>query len=122
MDLYSEIILDHYYHPRMGLRLSNPTTSVEEFNPICGAKVVLDILVDEGVCKSICIATDGCAICCAAGSMLAEKISGSSIDTIESLNVDDVMQLLNIPINPARAKCALLGWSALRKALKNIEV
>ena len=117
MDIYSEIILDHYYHPRHGVRLSSPTATAEEFNPVCGDKVLVDILIENSRCHDIGVITEGCAISRAAGSLLAEAIKGQPVEVINAFASDDVIALLGVTINPARVKCALLGWSAIKSAV-----
>lgn len=119
MDIYSEIILDHYYHPRHAVRLACPTVTAQEFNPVCGDKVVVDVVVEHGLCSDIGVVTEGCAISRSAASLLAEKIIGQSVAQVREIGVDDVMSLLGVTISPARAKCALLGWSAVKVALNN---
>jgi nitrogen fixation NifU-like protein len=61
--------------------------------------------------------TDGCAICTAATSILSDEIVGKSVDEIESLDRDWMIETLGIDISPMRVKCAVLGLKTVQNAL-----
>ena len=43
MDLYRELILDHYKHPRNFGHLEKPDVVMEEGNVTCGDRIVMEI-------------------------------------------------------------------------------
>ena len=51
MDLYSEIILDYYKNPRNKGEIENATATAIEYNPLCGDKVRIDLLIRNGKIK-----------------------------------------------------------------------
>lgn len=122
MDIYSEIILDHYKHPRNKGSIKNATASAVEHNPLCGDKIKIDILLDKsGKIKTIKFLGEGCAISQAAASMLLETLHGKTLKEVEKIKNKDVIKMLNIPISPAREKCALLGLIATKKAITHVK-
>ncbi len=47
--LYSEIILDHFRHPRNYGSLPAPDITYEDFNPLCGDRIRIELkLLDTG--------------------------------------------------------------------------
>ena len=46
-DLYQEIILDHYKHPRNTGKINQECISVEHENPVCGDHITLMALLDD---------------------------------------------------------------------------
>lgn len=118
MDIYSENILDHFKHPQNFGVIENPTKTVVEFNPLCGDKIRLDIIIDaDQKISSIAFSGNGCAISQAAMSMLTEKLIGLTTKEASEITNEEIYEMLGVPISPARVKCALLGLSALRRAL-----
>lgn len=117
MDLYSEIILDHFKNPHNKERLKNPSGSAEEHNTSCGDKIQLDLEIDQDG-KIIKVGWDGegCAISQAAASMLSDELIGKNVEKVKDISNDFIFDLLKVEISPGRAKCALLGLVTAKKA------
>jgi len=118
MDLYSEIILDHYKNPHHKGQLAHPTATVIEYNPTCGDKITMQIEVKDGKITNLAWDGEGCAISQAAASMLAEELIGKSTKEVSTLPNEFATDLLQVPISPGRIKCALLALIAAREAAK----
>ncbi|MGA3021650.1 MAG: iron-sulfur cluster assembly scaffold protein [Thermoplasmata archaeon] len=118
-DMYQEVILQHYRTPKNFGPLPDATREGEESNPLCGDHITLRLKVDAASQKisEIRFEGDGCAISVASTSMLTEKVAGLTLEQAGKLTRDDVLQLLGIPLSPARIKCALTGFAALGRAL-----
>lgn len=117
MDLYRQKILDHYRHPRHYGTLLRPTHHAQVDNPLCGDVIDLHLRVGKGMVRDVAFRGEGCAISTAATSLLTEALTGATIAQARRLSAESVLALLGAPISPARRKCALLGWTALRTAL-----
>jgi len=117
MDIYGEIILDHFKNPRQAKLLAGADIKGEDFNPLCGDKVKVTLKVDgKGVIRDFGFLGEGCAISVAATSILGEKIIGKKLTAILKFDNEQVLKLLGIPISPGRIKCALLGFSCIKKS------
>lgn len=121
MDLYSDIILDHYQHPRNAAPLEHPSVHIAEYNPLCGDSIQLDIRIEHGRIIDAGFLSIGCALSGAAMSLLSEVIKGKSLEEANALSNDTVFSLLQIPITPVRIKCAVLGLAAVKHAIKEYE-
>lgn len=117
MDIYRQKILDHYRHPRNFGSLAKATHTAHVDNPLCGDEVTLRLRVRAGKVTGVAFAGTGCAISTAATSLLTDALAGVTLAQARRLSADSVLTLLGVPISPARRKCALLGWTALRTAL-----
>lgn len=113
-DLAQANILDHYRHPRNHGTLEHPTVSREEFNPLCGDKIRLDLLIKDGIIDDLRFTGRGCTISQASTSMLTEALKGQPVEVAKTFGKEDVLDLLGIPIGYTRLKCALLGLKALK--------
>jgi nitrogen fixation NifU-like protein len=114
--MYTDRLLDHYQHPRNKGHLDNPSLSAEEYNPLCGDRVAIELRVEEGQIVEARFDGRGCALCLGAASILTEMIQGRTLADLESLGQEEFLAELEAPIRPARVKCALLPWIAFRRA------
>ena len=119
MDLYGEIILDHFKHPRHSGEMESPNLQAEDANTVCGDSVKIFLKADnDGLITDFSFVGDGCAISVASTSLLGEKIIGRKLAAVLDMKQEDVLELLGVPISPGRIKCALLGYSCLKKAAR----
>jgi nitrogen fixation NifU-like protein len=118
-DMYQEVILQHYRTPKNFGPLPDANREGEESNPLCGDHITVRLKVDPTSQKisEIRFQGDGCAISVASASMMTEKVAGLTVEQAGRLTRDDILQLLGIPLSPARIKCALTGFAALGRAL-----
>ena len=119
--LYSDILLDHFRHPRNYGDLAAPDISYENFNPLCGDRIRLEIKLTNNVVAAARFKGDGCAISTAAASLLTELIIGAEIRQLTSISDDQLVAALQSDIKPARRQCALLSLEALRAGLERYQ-
>lgn len=134
-NLYQEIILDHYRHPRSkGLR--EPfDAEVHHVNPTCGDEISLRVDVEDGLVKDISYDATGCSISQASASVMYEQLVGKPLDQVWPV-LDEFVHMIEgrgkvepdedvlgdgiafagVAAYPARVKCALLGWMAFKDA------
>lgn len=138
--LYQQLILDHHKNPHCcGLR--DPyDTEVHHHNPTCGDDVVLRVAVVDGIVKDISYDANGCSISVASTSMMTDVVVGESVETAFARYQDmttmmetrdgtepdedllgDAVALAGVSKFPARVKCAMLGWAAMKDALVQTE-
>src|SRR5262245_35378510 len=116
--LYSEILLDHFRNPRNYGSLPSPDTTYEEFNPLCGDRVRIELEIRDNRIKAARFVGDGCAISIAAASMLTELVIDANIDRSELISNERLLSSLKSDIKPSRMKCVLLSLEALRSCVK----
>ena len=117
-DMYKEQILELYKSPSNFGALSAPTHEHTSYNSVCGDEITVQLKVKDWIVKDIKFSGSGCVIAMVASSMLTDKIKGKKISEIKKLRAEDVLDILKMKLNPARIKCALLGFEAVKGALK----
>jgi nitrogen fixation protein NifU and related proteins len=117
--LYSDIILDHFRHPRNYGSLAAPDISNEQFNPLCGDRIRIELKLKRSVVNEARFKGDGCAISTAAASLLTELVLGEDVGKLANFSDARLISALESDIKPARLQCALLPLQALREGLKN---
>lgn len=120
-DLYREIILEEYKHPQNKEKIENPTHSKHEVNPLCGDQITIELQVEEGIIKAVGWTGTGCAISQASASLFTQEIKGKSVDEVQKMDEQAILDLLGITPNPMRMKCAVLVMKATANALGDAE-
>ena len=117
--MYREVILDHYKNPRGHGVLDDADASAEGQNPLCGDEVSIYVAFgDDGdTIDAVKFSGRGCAISQAATSMLTEMVQGKKATDVATLDKQELLDEIGIPLTPVRLKCALLGLSTLKLAL-----
>ena len=137
-NLYQDIILDHFKHPRNYGPISPEAVLVDEENPTCGDHIRMTVSVESGRVGRVQFDGKGCAISMASSSMMTEEVSGKPVEEVRVLaakvieflrgekkmvenELGDLMALSGVKEYPLRVKCATLGWHALLKALDRLK-
>ena len=118
MALYSQVLLDHFRHPRNYGSLLAPHVSYETFNPLCGDRIRIELRLNNQIVEDARFRGDGCAISIAAASILMEMILGRDIQEVEALSDEKLVSALESDIKPARMQCARLPLEAVRAGLR----
>jgi len=119
MTLYHDLIMDHYRNPRnFDCKNRICSTSSSRHNPSCGDKIDINVKIVDNTIVDICFDGFGCALSTASASMLTEYVKGKSIDEVNKLNKEFVVNLLGIEVTPIRLKCALLPLETIQDAIK----
>jgi nitrogen fixation protein NifU and related proteins len=117
--MYREVILDHYKNPRGHGELEDPDAHADGQNPLCGDEVSIYVAfgADGETIDEVKFSGRGCAISQAATSMLTEMVAGRKASEVASLDKDELLAEIGIPLTPVRLKCAMLGLTTLKVAL-----
>jgi nitrogen fixation NifU-like protein len=116
-DIYRQYILEHYREPRNHGHLEQPDIHSADTNPLCGDRIELDLQVRDGRVTDVRFDGRGCAISQASASMLTERIEGATLEELRALEPHDVLDMLGVPIGPARQRCALLVLRVLHEGI-----
>lgn len=136
--LYQQLILDHAKQAH-GRGLADGFTAESfQVNPTCGDEVRLRVHLAGDAIERVSWEGQGCSISQASVSVLTDLVTGEPVSTAEELGetfrrlmhargegldeesedrLGDATAFTGVARYPARIKCALLGWSALRDAL-----
>ncbi len=133
-DLYQEVILDHYKHPRNCGCIAPHSHEADGQNPLCGDELTVYVDIADGVIRDISFEGQGCAISQASASLMTEALKGKPLDEALTLH-EQVHQLITgtsdvdpttlgklqvmegVSDYPMRVKCASLAWHTMKAAI-----
>jgi nitrogen fixation NifU-like protein len=135
-DLYQQVIMDHQRRPRNFRTLPGAALSAEGYNPLCGDRVKVELVVDgDGRYADVGFTGSGCAICTASASMMTECLRGLTREEAEAVfhrfhelvtgqgdpaQLTDALGKLTVFAGvrefPVRIKCATLPWHTFHAA------
>ena len=141
--LYQQIILDHYKNPHHRGLPDTFDAEVHHVNPTCGDEVTLRLAVRDGAVAEIGWEGEGCSISQAATSVMTDLVVGKPVEDALTLErrflelmqsqgraeitdededlLEDAIAFEGVSRYPARVKCALLGWMAMKSAVAEAE-
>ncbi|WP_182353519.1 Fe-S cluster assembly sulfur transfer protein SufU [Flaviflexus huanghaiensis] len=135
--LYQEIILDHAKARHGQGILDNPDGESFQVNPTCGDQVTVQVNLEGDTIRQLVWDGKGCSISQASISVMTGLVEGKTVAESEELlglfqelmnargkgiaddkldRLEDGAAFVGVAQFPARIKCALLGWMAMRDA------
>ena len=143
--MYREIILDHYKNPQHRGLPSQFDAEVHHVNPTCGDEVTLRLRVaPDGTITELGWEGEGCSISQASTSVMSGLVTGKPVRDALALQekflelmqsrgeaeltdadedeLEDAVAFEGVSKYPARVKCALLGWMAMKSAVAEAQL
>jgi len=119
--IYRENILDHYKNPHNKGTIDDAEIKFTENNPLCGDVITINLKLNDHKVEDIKFSGRGCAISQSATSMLTDEIKGKTLEEVEKISREKIVDLLGIDVGPVRTKCAVLGLVALKNGIKEYD-
>ena len=114
-----ENLLELYENPAHRGTLEDADISINGGNPGCGDIVTIQLRVnDAGEVAQIMFEGEGCTISQAAAELVAARMEGSTLDEIESLDHDVIIDELGREVVMSRPRCATLALGTLKQAVQ----
>jgi nitrogen fixation NifU-like protein len=137
--MYQQIILDHYKNPQHRGLVDPFDAEVHHVNPTCGDEVTMRVRVADGTIADLGWDGEGCSISQASTSVMSGLVVGKPVSEALALEqkflelmqsrgtaeltdddeeqLEDAVAFEGVSKYPARVKCALLGWMAMKTAV-----
>ena len=119
---YTDIVLEHFRHPRNVGKIENPDGKATEGSPACGDMVSVYIKVDAktNTIADIKFESYGCASNIATGSIITELVKGKTLDEAKNITWKEASEALG-GLPKIKAHCSVLAVEGLRSAIQNYE-
>jgi nitrogen fixation protein NifU and related proteins len=114
-----ENLLELYENPLHRGAIQDADVSIKGGNPGCGDIVTIYLKVDpEGKAREIRFEGEGCTISQAAAELVADRMQGASLEEIEELQHDVIIDELGREVVMSRPRCATLALGTLKQAVQ----
>ena len=118
MALYTDIVMDHFMHPRNVGEIPNADGVGEVGNAKCGDIMKMYLKINDNVIEDVKFETFGCGSAIASSSMATELIKGKTIDEALAVTNKQVVDALGgLPAH--KLHCSVLAEESIKSAVKN---
>lgn len=115
--LYREIILEHWQNPHHRGVIQEADFDLEKSNPACGDRLRISGRIAGRTITEIGFEGSGCAISIAGASLLSDFVHQKKVSDVIDLDDEALLEQLGLHVTPARTRCALLSFAALKQAI-----
>jgi nitrogen fixation protein NifU and related proteins len=114
--MYSEVVQDHFEHPRNVGILEQADAEAEVMNPACGDIMRLYLKIDGDRIVEAKFQTQGCPAAIAASSMITEMLVDMTLEEAVGLKRDAINDALG-GLPPQKVHSSVLVEDAVKAAL-----
>jgi nitrogen fixation protein NifU and related proteins len=119
---YSELVMEHFRHPKNVGRIEEPDAKATEGSPACGDMVAVYLKIDPESLRidDIKFESYGCASNIATGSIITELAKGKTLAEAKDISWQQASEALG-GLPPIKTHCSVLAVDGLRAAILNYE-
>ena len=119
---YSEVVMEHFRHPRNVGRIEDADAKAMEGSPACGDMVAVYLKVDSESMRisDVKFESYGCASNIATGSIITELAKGRTLEEAKRITWKEASNALG-GLPAIKAHCSVLAVDGLRAAIENYE-
>ena len=118
MALYSDIVMDHFMHPRNVGEIPDADGVGEVGNAKCGDIMKMYLKIKDNVIEDVKFETFGCGSAIASSSMATELIKGKTIEEALAVTNKQVVDALG-GLPAYKLHCSVLAEESIKAAVKN---
>ena len=118
MALYTDMVMDHFMHPRNVGEIPNADGVGEVGNAKCGDIMKMYLKIKDNVIEDAKFETFGCGSAIASSSMATELIKGKTIDEALAVTNKQVVEALG-GLPAYKLHCSVLAEESIKSAVKD---
>lgn len=115
---YSDLVMEHFMHPRNVGTIEDADGIGREGNPVCGDLMEMYIKVDDDHISDVKFRTFGCGAAIATSSIATEMIKGKLLSEAMTLTNKAIAEALG-GLPPIKMHCSVLAADALKRAIED---
>jgi nitrogen fixation NifU-like protein len=113
---YSDLVVEHFQHPRNAGEMPDPDGEATKSNPVCGDRMRVMIRVADGRIAEVRWQTRGCPPAIATSSVASEMVTGWDLERVEELTREAIAEAVG-GLPKDKVHCSVLAADALRAAI-----
>ena len=113
-----ELIMEHYEDPINWGSMEDADVVQKIGNPGCADVITVYLKINgQGHVERISFEGEGCTLSMAGSSMVMEMVEGKTLEEVQAIPLDAVIEILGRELAMTRPKCSTLGINAVRFGL-----
>ena len=116
MAAYSDLVMEHFEHPRNAGELADADGEATKANPVCGDRMRVMIRVADGRIGDVRWQTRGCPPAIATSSFASEMVVGWTLAEVEGLTRESIAEAIG-GLPKDKVHCSVLAADALKAAV-----
>ena len=116
MAAYSDLVVEHFQHPRNAGEMPDPDGEATKSTPVCGDRMRVMIRVADGRIAEVRWQTRGCPPAIATSSVASEMVTGWDLERVEELTREAIAEAVG-GLPKDKVHCSVLAADALRAAI-----
>ncbi len=116
MAAYSDLVMEHFEHPRNAGEIESPDGEATTSNPVCGDRMRVTIRVADERIAEVRWQTRGCPPAIATSSFASELVRGWALDDVVALTRERIAEGVG-GLPKDKVHCSVLAADALRAAV-----
>lgn len=118
-----EFLVDHFQHPRNRGAMSDADVHLSGGNPGCADTVEMYArITPDGHVERVSFEGQGCTISMAAASYVTELTEGMTLEEVEQLSFESLIDDLGREVVMARPTCATVALGTLKKGIHELRM
>jgi nitrogen fixation NifU-like protein len=118
-----EFLVDHYQNPRNRGPIEHADVHLTGGNPGCSDRVEMYAKVGpDGHVEQVSFEGEGCTISMAAASYVTELVQGMTLDEVEDLSFETLVDDLGREVVMARPTCATVALGTLKQGVHELRM
>ncbi|GAC1393680.1 MAG: SUF system NifU family Fe-S cluster assembly protein [Ktedonobacteraceae bacterium] len=118
-----DFLMDHYENPRNNGPLEHADVSLSGGNPGCADVITMHARFGkDGKVEAVNWEGEGCTISRAAASYVTEMVAGMTMEEIENMSFEDLVEQLGRELVMTRPTCATLALGTLKKGVHEYDM
>lgn len=113
---YSDIVIDHFQHPRNAGELVDANAVGEDRNPVCGDHMRLMLRIEDDIIREARFQTRGCPAAIATSSMSTVMLTEMTLDDAAALKRQDFVDAVG-GLPKSKVHCSVLAAAAIKRAI-----
>jgi nitrogen fixation NifU-like protein len=113
---YSDLVIEHFEHPRNAGEVESPDGEATTANPVCGDRMRVTIRVEAGRLAEVRWQTRGCPPAIATSSFASEMVRGWTLDDVDTLTREAIAEGIG-GLPKDKVHCSVLAADAIRAAV-----
>ena len=115
-NVYSDIVIEHFQHPRNVGVIPDADASAKMESPVCGDLMEIYLKIRDNRIEDAKFRTFGCGAAIASSSMATEMVKGKTLEEALSVTDEVVAEALG-GLPPQKMHCSNLAASTIHKAI-----